>query len=162
MRYEEVDESTLKLFASIRNSIFKEFDDAKIKLLFDTKKRMSHGQIVLASIRKPNELLRHFTQQQAMTSNGFDYIITIDRECWNVIEDNDKTRILRHELRHAKLDLGSEIDIYKIVDHDITDFYDEIALNSDDQEWRKRLVTLTSSIYEQKKEAEKEKRRNNK
>ncbi|MCX8023229.1 MAG: putative metallopeptidase [Syntrophorhabdaceae bacterium] len=157
LRYEEVDDEVVSLLRETKAKYFPELKNAKIKVLFDLKKRKSGGMMVLARIMKTNDLLRHLTIEDAGDIEGYDYIITIDKLCWNNIKRVDRERILRHELRHTLFDLESEDNPYKLRDHTITDFYEEIELNKDDPRWRERLSTLTADIYEQQKELRKKK-----
>jgi hypothetical protein len=41
---------------------------------------------------------------------------------------------------------------HRLIDHSITDFYEEVDLNKDDPRWRERIATITADIYEQRKE----------
>ena len=152
LRYEEVTDDVVDLLHDIRAQHFPELKNAKIKVLFDLKKRSSGGRITLGKIMKTNDLLRLLTIDRVDPIEGYDYIVTLDKTCWEVIEKEDKVRILRHELRHAYFDIDSEENPYKLVDHSILDFYEELETNKDDPRWRERVGTLTESIYEQKKE----------
>ncbi len=162
-RYEDVYESVYEKLTEIRKQYFPELKNAKTKIIFDTKKRVSGGQICLAKIVKPNDLVRFFTKEETETfGEGYDYIIILDKICWNNISDIDRVRILRHELRHTCYDIESEDNPYKLVDHEITDFYDEITLNQDDPRWKQRVAGLTDAIYDQMKEEAREAKRRKK
>lgn len=162
-RYEDVFESTYEKLSEIRRQHFPELKNAKIKIIYDLKKRVSGGQICLAKIVKPNDLVRFFTKEEAETlGEGYDYIIVLDKVCWNNIDDIDRVRILRHELRHTFYDIESENNPYRLVDHEITDFYDEITLNQDDPRWKQRVAGLTDAIYDQMKEEAREAKRRKK
>jgi hypothetical protein len=78
------------------------------------------------------------------------------------VSERDRERILRHELRHTYFDIDTEDNPYRLVDHDITDFYAEIELNKDDPRWGQRCAALTADIYEQMKEAAKDNRKRKK
>jgi len=150
--YEDAQVEVGDLLHTIRAAHFGSLHNAKIALLFDTKRRKAGGMIVLAKIASTNDLIRYLTKSEIGLYEGYDYIIVIDRICWDAIDTTDRTRILRHELRHAYFDIDCEEHPYKIVDHDIEDFHREVELNADDPKWRIRLASLTDSIYEQKKE----------
>ena len=152
IRYEDTDGSVADLLHGIRTLHFSALKNAKIAVLFDLKKRKAGGLITLAKIMSPNDLIRHYTKAEADDYEGFDYIIVLDKVCWDNIEEVDRTRTLRHELRHAYFDIDSEDHPYKIADHDVTDFYTEMELNADDPRWRVRLASLADGIYEQQKE----------
>ena len=159
LRYEEVTESVLDMLREVRSQHFPELRNAKVKVLFDLKKRKSGGRIVLGRIMKTNDLIRHLTKDDIEVMEGYDYIITLDKTCWDHIPDEDRIRILRHELRHTFFDIDAENDPYKLLSHSISDFYVEVEMNQNDPRWRERVSTLTEDIYEQEKEARSEKRR---
>jgi hypothetical protein len=157
MRYEDVDSSVTKVLDEVRATWFKELNEAKIKCVFDTKIRKSKGKVVLACIRKTNDLLRHLTAEEAQDELGYDYIIAIDKVVWNAIQPEDRVRLIRHELNHAFVVEDAETeDPYKIVDHDFSDFKIEVERNKDNPNWAERAVTLAEDIYDQMKEQEKE------
>ena len=153
LRYEEVNEEVMSVLKEVKSEYFPELKNAKIKVLFDIKKRKTGGMVILARIMKTNDLLRHLTIDEADAMEGYDYIITLDKTCWDSIIRDDKIRIVRHELRHACFDIESEENPYKLLDHSISDFYEEVEYNKDDPRWRERLATVVEDIYEQKKEA---------
>lgn len=159
LRYEEVNEEVISLLREVRAEYFPELKNAKIKVLFDIKKRKSGGMLVLARIMKTNDLLRHLTIDEAEAIEGYDYIIALDKTCWENIIRDDKIRIMRHELRHAYFDIESEENPYKLQNHSISDFYEEVEFNKDDPRWRERLATVVEDIYEQKKEARQDKKK---
>lgn len=147
-RYLEVDEDTVELFLDVLEEHFSALQNANYKLLFDTKKRMHQGKITLASIETVNDKIRFFSKDK-IAVNGYDYIVTIDAKAWDSASPKDKIRLIKHELRHAFIDENGN---YKIVGHEIEDFYSEIESNADDPEWRMNLVTLTNDLYEQEKD----------
>ncbi len=162
LRYDEVDDHTTDLLKEVRSKDFPELVNAKIKVLFDLRKRKSGGMVVLARIIKSNDLIRHLTRDGADYYNGYDYIITLDKKCWENITDLDRVKILRHELRHTFFDIESDDNPYKLLNHSVSDFYEEVDLNKNDPRWRERVATLTEDIYEQEKEARTEKKNKNK
>ena len=152
LRYEEVTEDVWQMLREVKAKHFGELKNAKIILLFDLKKRQSGGRMVLGRIMKTNDLLRHLTKDEAVAVEGYDYIITLDKIGWGSISEADKLRILRHELRHAYFDVESENNPYKLLEHSITDFYEEVELNKDDPRWRERVATIVADIYQQRRE----------
>ena len=58
--------------------------------------------------------------------------------------------------------MESESNPYKLLDHSITDFYEEVELNKDDPRWRERVATVVADIYEQQAEERKAKGRKGK
>jgi len=146
MRFENCTDDVAEIKKKMIEKHFPELAGCNICLIFDLKKRMKGGNIVLASIQKPNEMLRFFTIDDA-GSEGYDYVMRIDKNAWENIEEIDKERLIRHELRHTSVDFDSDSP-YKIRDHSITDFYSEINLNEDDPRWAERAGAVTLSVYE--------------
>ena len=62
IRYEEVTEDVNKLLKEVESKYFPELRNAKVITLFDVKKRMSGGHLVLGRIMRTNDLLRHLTE----------------------------------------------------------------------------------------------------
>ena len=162
LRYDDVNEHVLDLLKEVRSQDFPELVNAKIKVLFDLKKRKSGGMVILARIIKTNDLMRHLTKNAVDVNEGYDYIVTLDKKCWENITDLDRVKILRHELRHTFYDIDSDDNPYKLLNHSISDFYEEVEINKNDPRWRERVATLTEDIYEQEKEARAEKKRKKK
>ena len=158
LRYEDVTDTVMEMFRRVKSQYFPELKNAKIKVLFDLKKRKSGGQVVIGRIVKANDLIRHLTKN-GNAEEGYDFIITLDKKCWDHITDEDRVKILRHEMRHTSYDLESEDNPYKLVDHSILDFYEEVEMNQGDPRWRERVAILTEDIYEQEKEARLEKKK---
>jgi hypothetical protein len=156
IRYVEVTDDAIRLLDEVQTKYFPELRNAKIIMLFDLKKRTSGGRVVLGRIMKTNDLLRHLTKNEAEAVEGYDYIVALDKQGWDAIGTDDKVRILRHELRHTYYDIESENSPYKLIDHSITDFYEEVELNKDDPRWRERVATVVADIYEQEKEERKQ------
>jgi predicted metallopeptidase len=144
-RFEDVSEDVLDLMRELRAEYFPDIRQAKIKVLFDLKKRMSNGKVVLGRIQKTNEIVRKLTEDDV--DEGYDYIIYLDKLCWNNIARQDQIRILRHELRHIFCDIESSSP-WKIIPHDIEDFSEEIELNKDDISWASRVSELLLVLYE--------------
>jgi hypothetical protein len=158
LRYEDVTDTVMEMFRRVKSQYFPELKNAKIKVLFDLKKRKSGGQVVIGRIVKANDLIRHLTKN-GNAEEGYDFIITLDKKCWDHITDEDRVKILRHEMRHTSYELESEDNPYKLVDHSILDFYEEVEMNQSDPRWRERVAILTEDIYEQEKEARLEKKK---
>ena len=157
-RYEDVPEAVMEMFRKVKSQHFAELKNAKIRVLFDLKKRKSGGQVVVGRILKLNDLVRHLTKS-TYAEEGYDFIITLDKKCWDHVNEEDKVKILRHELRHVSFDIEADDNPFKLVNHSILDFYEEVELNQDDPRWRERVATLTEDIYEQEKEARLEKKK---
>lgn len=159
MRFEDVTQDVIDTYNEVQNTWFPELNNAKVKLLFDTKKSSYGNSVILAKIKKANELEKHLSRDEAEVVTGYDYILVVDKICWEqVATPQDKTRIIRHELRHTYVDSDSE-DPYRITKHDFEDFLTEIELNKEDPSWASRCAGILSSIYDQMKDDKSPKRR---
>jgi hypothetical protein len=147
-RFEDAPDQVVELMNKIRQGNFPELRSAKIKVLFDTKKRKSGGKLVLGRMQKTNDLLRHLTIDESGDEEGYDYILYIDKACFENIDEIDQVRIIRHELCHCDVDIESNNSPYKIKDHQISDFYSEIDFNSVDPRWAERCAAVAESVYE--------------
>lgn len=155
LRFEDVTTDVKDLAREIISEYFPELRNTKINYLFDLKKRLSNGKLVLGKCQKTSEVIRHLTIDEAHDEDGFVYIIYLDKCAWSNIEREDKVRLLRHELRHVLLDPEAK-NPYKIAPHDIEDFAEEVELNRDDVRWAERVANLAEQIYEQQREQEEE------
>jgi len=154
MRYEEVTDEEIALTEELRKKYFEDTKQAKVKLLFDTQKRSSKGKLTLGRCKRADDLLRHLTQDEAESIRGYDFIISLDKKCWTeVASDEDKVRILRHELRHVEFDPTNK-DLFVLRPHDIEDFAVEISLNMAAVKWAEDLVNKTVALYDAEKEGE--------
>jgi len=147
MRFEDGNGESYNVMRTVREAHFPELAGCNIKIIFDLKKRMSGGKIILGSIQKPNELTRFFMIDEAGTDEGFDYVVRLDKKCWDLMELEDKKRLVRHELKHTDVDFDATTP-YKIRGHTIEDFYSEVTLNEDDPRWAERVALSTLSAYE--------------
>ena len=154
MRFEQATDEAKRLLKEVQVEHFPELLNANILLLFDMKKRVSGGKTVLGRIQKTNDLLRHLTIEEAHDDDGFDYLVYLDKIAYENITKEDRTRLIRHELRHILYDSDDERTPYKIIPHDIEDFKIELELNKDDMAWGERVADLTASIYEQIRDQE--------
>ena len=146
-RYEEADDSLVEVFLEVLEKTFPKYGNLKFKLIYDLKKRISKGQLILASIELPSAKVKFFSQDE-IAVDGYDYIMTVDKKAWEIADVATKQRVIRHELRHVFSDVKGAP---KLIGHEIEDFYAEIELNKDDPEWRRTLVTITNDVYEQER-----------
>jgi hypothetical protein len=157
IRYTEASTKAYEILHQVQKEWFPLLQEAIIKILFDTKKRKKGRHLILASIRKSSDLIRKLTDNLA--DEGCDYIIFLDQVVFENISDEDRIRLIRHELRHCKITGSPEKPRYQIIPHDIEDFIIEIELNQDNVDWAKKVTELAETIYEQievqKKEDEK-------
>jgi len=152
MRYEDADESLVEVYLKVAEERFPNTcANLNIKLMFDTKKRVSKGKLCLASVEIANEKIKYFTKHEVEVG-GYDYILIVDRKAWELASEKNRIRLISHELRHVFVD---ENDKRKLLPHDIEDFVTEVKLNEDDPEWGFKLATLVTDVYEQEKELKK-------
>lgn len=152
MRYEDASENLVEVYLQVAEERFPTTcANLNIKLMFDTKRRVRQGKLILASIEIASEKIKYFTKND-VNVDGVDYVLTVDRKAWELANVNDKVRLLSHELRHVYVD---EEGRRKLIPHDIEDFVVEVKLNTDDPDWATKLVTLVADIYEQEKELKK-------
>lgn len=154
-RYEEADDSLVEVFLNVMEERFPQYQFLKFKLVYDMKKRVKGGKVVLASIELASPKIKFFSQDEK-AADGYDYILFVDQNAWKLSSDKDKVRLISHELRHVFVD---EYGKPKLVGHEIEDFYQEIKLNADDPEWGRKLVSLITDVYDQEKEAAKDKKK---
>lgn len=148
MRFIDAGEEAYEIMREIRGNHFPELAGCNIKIVFDSKKRMTGGKIIMGAIQKPNELTRFFMIDEAGSDEGFDYVIRLDKKCWDLIERIDRVRLIRHELKHTDVDFDATTP-YKIRGHTIEDFHSEITLNVDDPRWSERVAQSTLAAYDQ-------------
>lgn len=146
-RYEDATEDAVDLVRIAVEAHFPELQGCNIKVLFDMKKRTSGGKIVLGRIKKANELEKHFTIEQTTNDEGFDYIVFLDKKAWELADEDDKVRLVRHELRHTHVDIDAASP-YKLRGHTVEDFYSEIRLNQDNPRWAETLANRVVAAYE--------------
>lgn len=149
MRFENATEDVRDLMNELIKENFPELTNAKIKPIFDLKKRTSKGGIVLGRFQKVNDLDKLLTEDEV--EDGFDYFLYVDKKAWEMAEDEDKVRLIRHELRHSDVDLDLDKP-YGLRGHDIEDFEEEIRLNGDNMRWAQRLADITRVAYEQERD----------
>lgn len=150
-RYYQADGVTQTLLEKVREERFEGLEGARIKLIMDLKPKIDklRGEMVIASIKTTNDVEKYLTEQ----NNGdYDYFIFINGLVWDLAGENDRKRILSHELCHAFIDDKGN---YKVIHHDIEDFFAEVERNKDDPMWKQALSAVAVAKYEQMKEEEK-------
>ncbi len=150
MKYEDVPEMIYEMYERLKNQHFPHLANAKILFLINKKKMMKRGSLVLGKMVKPSDLVKYLSRNEA-PEEGYDYIMLLDRNLIKHCEESDIERVVRHELRHTFFDSDSKTPS-KLVDHDFSDFYDEVELNKDDPTWAKRISQTVSLIYHQEKD----------
>ncbi len=145
-RFSDVTQDVKDMIRSVRAEHFPELRNAEILPLFDKKKRMSGGALVLGRIQKSNDLIKKLTDE--VVDEGYDYIMYLDKKMWESSAEMDRERVIRHEFRHCFVDLDARGTPYKLIGHTIEDFYEEVELNEDDPRWRVRLAEITYAAYD--------------
>lgn len=147
-RYVDCTENLVEVFLGVIEKRYPAYAGLKVKLLFDTKKRVRNGTLVLASIETANDKIKFFSKDD-IAVEGYDYIIIVDLKAWEISNLVDKERLISHELQHVEID---DKGTPKLVGHDIEDFYSEVENNKDNPTWKRDLVTITVALYDQEKE----------
>ena len=145
-RFSDVTQDVKDMVRAVRAEHFPELRNAEILVLFDKKKRMSGGALVLGRIQKTNDLIKKLSDE--VVDEGYDYIMYLDKKMWESSADMDRERVIRHEFRHCFVDLDARGTPYKLIGHTIEDFYEEVELNDDDPRWRLRLGEITYAAYD--------------
>ncbi|MHA2217652.1 MAG: putative metallopeptidase [Candidatus Hodarchaeales archaeon] len=151
--YYEADQSVYEIMDSLIYERFGDLRPATIKILMYSKPKIDkfRGIMTFASIKTANEVER-FLSKDGHHIEGTDYLMFINDLVWELAGDQDKHRIISHELRHCFID---EKGNFKIIRHDIEDFYAEVRINEDDPMWGQALSTVAMAKYEQMKAEEK-------
>lgn len=147
-RFEDVNEEIVEVFLDIMEKRFPSLVQLKIKLIFDTKRRIKQGKICLATTELANEKIKYFSRDDVAVE-GYDVVIIFDQKAWELSSPEDKKRIMSHELRHIFIDEQGKV---KLLPHDVSDFREEQKLNEDDPDWGFKLAILVNDVYEQEKE----------
>lgn len=153
-RFEDAETDVVAFVNGVRRSEgFTALQGAEIKIIFDLKKRTSGGKIVLGRMKKANELEKHLTADAIGNGEGCDYIMYLDKKAWDLADEDQRTKLVRHELRHCNVDIDSATNPYKVKGHDIEDFEEEIRLNADNPGWASQLAEVVELSYQQDREA---------
>lgn len=146
-RFYEPDAATLELVDEVRRERFGNLVNANIKVIMDSKEKINKtsGKVEFAYIKKPSDIENFLVDGD----EEYDYFIFIHAMVWELANPDNRKRIISHELRHAHLD---EKGNYKIVEHEILDFYMEVELNRDEPRWGQDLAETVRLTYEQRKE----------
>jgi len=151
-RFTDIDDSVVEIFLATLEERFPSLANLKMKLIFDTKRRVKQGEICLATTELANEKIKFFSIDEVAVE-GYDIVIIFDMKAWELAGPEDRKRVMSHELRHVFITEEGKV---KLIPHDISDFRIEQKLNQDDPDWSLKLATLTNDIYEQEKEMAKQ------
>lgn len=155
MQYEDTDEVLVDLFDEVMED-FVELNGALFKLIYYTKKKKSQGNYVVAQIKSMNEILRYWSSLETNTEEGYDYCIFIDRKVFDVLDEDDKKRVLRNQLYHCEVEHTKKGETkYKLRGPTVRTFYEEIDAESGpdgDPSWAERVSEIAISIHEDDEE----------
>ena len=151
-RFDEVNDDVVEVFLEVVEERFPAFGQLKFKLIFDTKRRIKQGEIILASVEVASEKIKFFSKDDVAVE-GYDVVIIVDQKAWQLSNAANRKRLMSHELRHIFIGEDGKV---KLLPHDVSDFRVEQKLNEDDPDWGYKLCTLVNDIYEQEKEMEKQ------
>ena len=156
-RFIDIDDGVIEVFFNVMEERFPNLINLKIKFVFDTKRRVKQGEVVLATTELASEKIKYFSKDDVAVE-GYDVVIIIDMKAWELASDKDKIRLMSHELRHVFIDETGRV---RLLPHDISDFRVEQKLNNDDPDWGLKLCTLVNDIYEQEREMAKQSKQMN-
>lgn len=145
-RYENVDSSVTDLVSDVLQTYFNDLAGAKIKVIFDTRKRTHGGNIVLGRMQKCNELIKYLTDDDEQSPEGYDFFLYLDKNIYEALDDAQRRQVIFHELCHCGVDFDRD-DPYYIVPHDVETFYVEIEYNVGDPRWYEALSTVANAVY---------------
>jgi len=145
--FEEVPESVKKMMDDEIENSFSTIVNARIKMLFNMKKKSSQGALIFGQMVKATPILNYLTSSSDSTEDGYNYIMFLDGNVFPAIDVADQKRIIRHELNHIFIDLDAT-NPYKVIGHEINDFYKEIEYNKEEPRWLERVSTIAEQVYD--------------
>jgi len=148
-QFRKADSSVYSTFLDMIEKVFPELSGYSFGLLFREKIKKSRGGLILAEACQPGKLLSYFAKND--NGNPFDFLIIVDEMAWSCAADDDKIRIMRHELRHINI---SEKGVPRLIGHDFQDFYIEVELNKDNPSWCQHVAEVTLAGYAQVKDGQ--------
>lgn len=152
-KFEEVPEDVTTMMSKLVKESFPVLLNARIKMLFLMNKKTSSGGLVLGTMCKSTPREYYLTSSPA-GDDGWNYIMILDGNVFPALDEQDQKRIIRHELNHAHIDLEAN-DPFKVVGHEIEDFFKEIEYNKEEPKWKDRVFAIADQVYEQIEEAKK-------
>lgn len=155
-RYKEAPDSVNRIVKNMIRNRFQHLASANIIVLMDNKTKIHKpfNRITLASVKLSNEVEKFLTRDY--NREEVHYFIFIGQLVWDLASKKDRRRIISHELRHCFID---DKDNYRILEHDIQDFHEEIKLNVDDPKWASSLCTRVIAKLDLKKTRRKKSKR---
>ena len=147
LRYEEGDDQVIKAFFDVIETEFPEYQSLTIKVLYDNKKRVKAGALILASIETPGEKLKFFSADN-IAVDGYDYILIMDKKSFELGTEQEIKNLICHELQHIDIDDEGKC---KLRGHEVEDFHAEIERNVDNPRWKDNLGDKVATAYEDEK-----------
>jgi hypothetical protein len=144
VKFEEVGAETIGVVLKTLEE-FPEASAFSYKILYRLSKKMSGGRLTLAYIALPSDLAKFFSSDDDCPY-GYDFVLVLDKNAWDIAEADDKTRLIRHELCHVG---STKSGKPALLDHDVQDFHSEIVRNAEKPDWARRLVEITVAKYDQ-------------
>jgi len=154
-KFEDVPENVEQMMDDIIKDSFPTLLNAKIKMLFLMNKKTSGGHMVLGTMNKATPRENYLTSTDT-GDDGVNYIMMLDGNVFPSLDVEDQKRLIRHELNHAYIDLEAK-DPYKVIGHEIEDFFKEVEYNKDEPRWKDRVFSIADQIYEDMEEQKKKK-----
>ena len=95
--------------------------NCKIAYVYRNKPMKSGGRVLFATAQKCNALTRDLCKISG--GEGFDFIVIINYEAWNLLTDNQKNAVIDHTLCHCLTDELENGDVkLSIAPHEINEF----------------------------------------
>src|SRR6056297_451130 len=154
-KFEDVPENVEQMMDDIIKDSFPTLLNAKIKMLFLMNKKTSGGHMVLGTMNKATPRENYLTSTDT-GDDGVNYIMMLDGNVFPSLDVEDQKRLIRHELNHAYIDLEAK-DPYKVIGHEIENFFKEVEYNKDEPRWKDRVFSIADQIYEDMEEQKKKK-----
>lgn len=144
MRFQDVTSNEYDVLNKVidKSIEFDGYKELNIKLIFDTKAKKKNGKYIFAYIKPVDDLNYYLMTDDAK------YLIFLNIDLWNELEDIDKERLLRHETRHILVD-HSKSKPYKLRPHTWETFREEVEEEKDsgDVFWMDRLAEIADAMY---------------
>ena len=143
--YSEVTDIDLrKLIDDIVEKDFHNLTGCVIEPIFLNKKKKSKGKYQLATLTKPNPLVKHIFG--SINGNEIDYILFIDIELYYELDDIDKILIISHALEFADVD-NEKDNPYGLRGAEVETFYDEIERTKEYPQWQQKHQDIAEAFY---------------
>ena len=137
--FTECDETVYGLKVELLNDFHSDLRNAEIKCLFYDKPKKRSGKVILGTAEVVSAKYNYLT--------GIDFIISIFKETWDIMAEEQRKALLDHEMTHMFVGEDKEGNpVYKIVPHDIEDFAE--ILNRYGVDWADNIYIDDDGIEE--------------